>query len=41
MSHTTRVYLLDREQNARVAYALDADVDAIAADIHFLLNEKN
>jgi protein SCO1/2 len=41
MSHTTRVYLLDREQNARVAYALDADVDAIAADIQFLLNEKN
>ena len=41
MSHTTRVYLLDREQNARVAYALDAGVDAIAADIHFLLNEKN
>lgn len=41
ISHTTRVYLLDREQNARVAYALDADVDAIAADIQFLLNEKN
>jgi protein SCO1/2 len=41
MSHTTRVYLLDREQNARVAYALDADVDAIAADINYLVNETN
>ncbi len=41
ISHTTRVYLLDREQNARVAYALDADVEAIAADINYLLNETN
>lgn len=41
VSHTTRVYLLDPEQNARMAYALDATVDDIAADIQFLLNEKN
>lgn len=41
ISHTTRVYLLDPEQNARVAYALDATVDDMAADIQFLLNEKN
>lgn len=41
ISHTTRVYLLDPEQNARVAYPLDATVDDIAADIQFLLNETN
>lgn len=41
VSHTTRVYLLDPQQNARVAYPLDATADDIAADIQFLLNEKN